>query len=898
MKKAQQAGAILFGFVAAQLSCSPSSEDALRKFLRTQERRYEGRLSLPEAAPYRPYNVSLSRTSPPPGPLPFDLLSRVSSQPDSTCRVAAIYFAAGRPEEAERQLRAVDDPSPAILSDLAAVQLALGKHEPALEYAGEALFADPDLRPAQWNAAVARQRLGLKRSAQRAFLSLAGTDQKGWAQAARNRAGEIERQLRVAEETREAAQKHFGDVVSKRAPLDEKIFSEFPRVARDAFYRSAVTATTTAMLKALEPLAQLLDREESTEVFQGWLKRIRTKLGPFRTKWAAEAMKRRARSGSFDAETFSSGISEVLERGHILLAMDLAWHADLERQHADSILKELPATGDLFKLGHARIWMGRDLYRRGRFEEARETFRGAAQASSSLPAVKAEALARMSDVLPELGELAESVRLLSKAHQLAKQADDPNLLIRTTLKKGDLLFQTYRPEVAKAFLEEAFLDADQPCTIRKYAAIRLAHVHVKQMRPNAGLETLLQVRGCPSQWTPLGAMALVDTVRGSGGWPQYGEWVEKVLREAKGLSNPRHRLLAGYVRGRAALERDATKGFRILQDFIRASEAQAAEDASVRAYRGHAFALLALHYVRTDRPQEAANILARERGYSVPPSGCLVAALLDDERRVVVARGGDSRIRSLLDENWSVPEYQIKADAIVPEELKRHLQGCGEVGVFALPPLFGLPELLPPHMPWGYRLRGRNRGPTRAGESRLILANPTLASNWPPLPSYQVRNPSTAEYLSGRRATRAKFLERLPDAGRVEVFTHGRASEMGRLTELVLAEDVSGASSLRPRDLEGLLLVHAPLVFLGACYGGEASPSPKRPRNLPHAFVDAGARAVVASSSPIPSVGWMTLVRRVQEAMDSGLTIEEAVAHYRGAEAADEWAKAAVVFKP
>jgi hypothetical protein len=69
---------------------------------------------------------------------------------------------------------------------------------------------------------------------------------------------------------------------------------------------------------------------------------------------------------------------------------------------------------------------------------------------------------------------------------------------------------------------------------------------------------------------------------------------------------------------------------------------------------------------------------------------------------------------------------------------------------------------------------------------------------------------------------------------------------------LVLSPDKLGRYALTANAIGKLKLARAPLVALAACSAAHTAPFLHKAWSLPMAFVNAGARAVLASSSPVP----------------------------------------------
>ena len=89
------------------------------------------------------------------------------------------------------------------------------------------------------------------------------------------------------------------------------------------------------------------------------------------------------------------------------------------------------------------------------------------------------------------------------------------------------------------------------------------------------------------------------------------------------------------------------------------------------------------------------------------------------------------------------------------------------------------------------------------------------------------------------------------DATEIDLVTHGIIDETSDASYLVLAEeggrDELTATRIREQKLEG-----APLVVLAACHAARPAPVLHALASLPAAFIQAGARGVLAATVPIP----------------------------------------------
>jgi hypothetical protein len=180
------------------------------------------------------------------------------------------------------------------------------------------------------------------------------------------------------------------------------------------------------------------------------------------------------------------------------------------------------------------------------------------------------------------------------------------------------------------------------------------------------------------------------------------------------------------------------------------------------------------------------------------------------------------------------------------------------VDVLALPPVFGLPDLLPPELAWSYRGRP---GAAAAGPPPTPATVVTVAGVAPPaelgLAPLAARPlapiPGAAHVdVTGAEATPARVARELARADAVEIHAHGYVDRgISDASVIALSPQADGRFALDAREIAGLGLTRAPLVILAACHAAYTAPYRHEPWGLPRAFLLAGARAVIASPDPI-----------------------------------------------
>ena len=97
------------------------------------------------------------------------------------------------------------------------------------------------------------------------------------------------------------------------------------------------------------------------------------------------------------------------------------------------------------------------------------------------------------------------------------------------------------------------------------------------------------------------------------------------------------------------------------------------------------------------------------------------------------------------------------------------------------------------------------------------------------------------------------MLAELSSATEIELHVHGLVDlGLADSSLLVLSADPDGDYALTARRVRAAKLSGAPVVLLAACHAAQESAALHAPWSLPVAFLEAGARAVLASPAEIP----------------------------------------------
>jgi CHAT domain-containing protein len=135
------------------------------------------------------------------------------------------------------------------------------------------------------------------------------------------------------------------------------------------------------------------------------------------------------------------------------------------------------------------------------------------------------------------------------------------------------------------------------------------------------------------------------------------------------------------------------------------------------------------------------------------------------------------------------------------------------------------------------------------------VTNPPASLDLPSLSPFEPPAPAAGETLTvleGPTATPSRVLAALDEATEIEFHAHGVMDlDVSDVSFLALSPDPDGDYALTAGQLRQHRLRGAPLVILAACHAARPAPYRFASWSLPIAFIDAGARAVVASISPI-----------------------------------------------
>ncbi|HLL81246.1 MAG TPA: CHAT domain-containing protein, partial [Longimicrobium sp.] len=497
----------------------------------------------------------------------------------------------------------------------------------------------------------------------------------------------------------------------------------------------------------------------------------------------------------------------------------------------------------------------------GRWERAERRLKEAARAcaSTGLAFRCARVHRQLMDLYVALHRPNDAHRHAFEGLRLAREAREWKL--ERELLQGLAQISRFRNgrSLAHAYLEESLSRDPADCVQQAYVHEELAAVDLVELRRTEAREEMSRaVRaslGCNRPLSLSGALVLAELAR-AGGLPDD----ERALRQALDAvharrASPGERVLATAIEGRFELERDRPKGLALLQRAASDAEPLGGDVNALKA-RALAYTALTLDAGKAGAFGQALELLTRQLRTDAP-RGCVLGVMVDDERTLLVARGSDGEVLGHYDQRRTRP-LENELSGLVPSPILQALErGCERVAVLAPPPVNGRAGLLPSHLAWSYRLgTARPERPSRLPERRLVVANvkPPEALRLEPLRTWAGGEAADAlVLLSGAQATPSRVMEEMRSSTEIEVHAHGLLDpEISDASLLALSPDDSGRYALTAGELRQAALEGAPLVLLAACEAAHTAPQLHQPYSLPAAFLQAGARVVLAATVKIP----------------------------------------------
>ncbi|MCY1011106.1 CHAT domain-containing protein [Nannocystis pusilla] len=142
------------------------------------------------------------------------------------------------------------------------------------------------------------------------------------------------------------------------------------------------------------------------------------------------------------------------------------------------------------------------------------------------------------------------------------------------------------------------------------------------------------------------------------------------------------------------------------------------------------------------------------------------------------------------------------------------------------------------------------------------------------------------------------MLQALPAAGEIEFHVHGLVDlAVSDASFLALTPEADGRHTLTAGQIRGVALPARPVVILGACHAGQVAPYLHEAWSLPSAFLEAGARVVIASPAPVEDREAGPFFDAVRARIRRGASPAVAVRDERLLRGGADWAAHVLVFE-
>jgi tetratricopeptide (TPR) repeat protein len=901
-KKAKWVGALVGGLALLATGVGrwvprAAPEEGGLPVARSPTRSLEARLTWPEVDGYRPYAApDAGGGDAAPEPLPLQWLAQLEKAGDVR-GLATVSLLEGNLGTAAHYLERAPA-SPEVDSDRAV--LALERGEPALSLAllERVLQRAPNHPQALWNRALVLEELQLWASAATAFEAAAALSEPGWSEEAHQRATQL--RARCQREQQDWSRSGRSLVEGTSLPSEAQV-RERPGYFRRSFYDALRAARTPEQLQALEPVATALDAHFGGTVLRQALAWTR-----------ARDLRHRAPLAEFYLHHLLQepypphDHRQDLERLRAAGEPDLFMGALVLTRSVGAYLPEFQslaeARGDPWLLLQAEEYRAEAAIDRGDLLEAEQVL---------VPAVRRcreQGLAfRCAYLLRQLGRLYrqrhwpdEAMRHTQEALELTRRERmwgvQPSLL----MELGQLARFRQQNALARAWLNEALAREPGSCLNQRFVHENNADVLLNELAVPQARQELAAALRCGLPLSPAGATALARLSRLAPEPGDAGLLARSLedIRSKKGLEAS-ELALTYTIEGRFFLAKDRAAGEALLRKAIAGVERLPRWDATARKARGYSYTSLMREAAQAGEfPQVLA--LMEEEARERLPGRCLLGVAAEAEWLLAVVRGPEGQL--LGHHETGRTAQPDAASRLLPETLLAPLRACERVAVVARPPLHGRAELLPPEVAWSYFMpRPAARLAPPLSERRLVVADVQAPSHLglAPLRAW-ARPPRGARVLAGPEATPTRVLEEMEQATDIEVHAHGLvSSSLSDASVLVLSPEPEGRYALSVGELRSLHLRGRPLVTLASCRAAHTGPVLHEPFSLPVAFLEAGARAVLAATVDVPDAEatpfFEAVLTRIRAGVHPAIAVRDVRVEWLARDP-DSWVRAVLVF--
>lgn len=850
---------------------------------------------------HRDYDTTLAETAPH-EQVSDKALAELAERRDRTALIAA-YLARGElgtADDALSRAGAGDD------LDVERAILALRRRRPdtALTLLDQVISHSPRHPQALWNRAIVLENLDLPLAAAEAFDAALALLEPGWSAEAVTRSSN----LRARENQRALAWTSANqacDALARGVVPDLDVVRRRPWLCRPALAEAVRHAGTREQAMRLLPVAQVIDAESgdtgSSELVE------RAASADFKIRGPSLAIYRALTMTPALSDADKAGLmAQLRASGQDDLVLGALLRTGMLRDHQDEYARLAKATGDAY---FAEIAVEYDAVAKresGRAAEAEHILRDAV-AQCTMRAVERRcaylylALAELYIDRHEPTEATKTVlAALDRSRRLGLYWDERLLfsLLSEVAKSAG------RTSEERAYSREAKLRQSGECLQLLDSGETAAHVELRALRFASARAELDRAPRCGRPPAMVRTELEAELVRFDGTPQRIAELRADFERTRRaGYLTHSELVYLDAIEGRLVAAADPATARPLLARAI--DEAGKPEIDEVQAMKIKSYAYRTLLVLGAADLDNAALLELFATAARVQPRpGCALGALIDGERLLLIARDAGVQFKKVFAPHaFKTPDFDVRT--LVPAELRTFLAGCARVDVIALPPVYGRSRLLPPELAWSYR------GP--AGQavdvgSRSQVAL-TVADARPPsvLGLQRLQSPSRGArgagvdqvIVSGPEATPERVRKELAAADFVEIHAHGIVDPgVSDVPLIALSPEADGSFALTAPSIAALKLERAPFVALAACYSAYTAPYLHEPWGLPYAFLQAGARGVLAPTTAIPDKDSNSLFRTFGDQILRGADPAAVLRDQRMAhrQATEDWVNDVVLF--
>ncbi|NTX12418.1 CHAT domain-containing protein [Myxococcus sp. CA056] len=879
--------ALAAGLAAWVLVTRPaSSTDSSELWLgQTPGRTLEARLTHPGADRHRPYEVMRSGGDKPRA-LSLRELAKLEEAGDER-GIASAYLLRGDPAQAGAFLDKLDA-SPDLDSDRAALALQRGAPEEALALADRALKQRPEHVQALWNRGLALKALGLSLQAAEAFDRVAAMKEPGWSDEAAQRATELRRQEEEQRKGWKGAKQRCDDMVLGGGVLSPAEVARHPGLSRLCFYDALRTATLAERVESLRPLAVQLDRVDGGTHLEDALRRAARVDFEARAPLAKEYVRlTRGELAPAARDTLIAKLREAQQEDILLGA--LLFVSD-PRQHEEEYRALALATKDPWFALLAEERQAKADLQRGQAPRALTRLTVALRTCDSEQRFSyrcLELLRNLSLVERQLHRPVEARTHGLAALARARGGREWSKEFRLIQELGQVAIFHGDLSLARAYMEEAILRTPERCEDHELPYANLALAYYRTFDFAGAREQLDRAAKCGRPPSLARAFVIADLAHTHARSDMDADLLTRGLAAIR--TTPASLEAAGdgpmlrHIEGRFFVEQDRRRGQALLRQAITEAAPLLASDVTARKARVYSYTSLILDAAHHGELEKALALFAEERSLALPER-CALGVTVDDERTALVARDASGRLLGHYDADRR--QRLEGVEGLVPAKLVDALRDCPSVDVLARPPVLGKPGLLPPDLAWTYRVAPPPPASSPHAQRRLVVADVNAPAELR-LPSLRAWSPPAAEdsslsTLKGASATPTQVLLAMHEATEVQIHAHGVVDpHVADGSLLVLSpEEQGGRYALTAADVQGQRLLGRPVVLLAACHAAHSTTYFHETFGLPVAFVEAGARAVLAATQEIPdteaSAFFEPVLERIRAGIPAALVLRDA----------------------